>query len=258
LIIRALRRRRGWRQSDLADRSRVSQPTISVVERGHLDTLSIRTIRRVLAALDARIDLDVRWRGGALDRTLDERHAQLVGAVVAILVRYGWTSEIEVTYSIYGERGSIDILAFHPPTGSLLVIEVKTELASIEETLRRLDEKHRLGRRIAREQLGWTPATTSRLIVLSEGPTNRSRVVAHAAVLDAALPSSNVEVRRWLRRPHGTLSGRWFFSNIRARNPREGSSGPNRVYRPDSPAARSEPSTNPKAAPGMGALEPRT
>jgi transcriptional regulator with XRE-family HTH domain len=140
LIIRALRRRRAWRQSDLASRSGVSQPTVSFAERGHFKTLSIRTVRRILAALDARADLDIRWRGGNLDRTLDERHARLVGAVVATLGDAAWLSEIEVTYAIYGERGSIDVLSFHPPTAALLVVEVKTELASIEETLRRLDE----------------------------------------------------------------------------------------------------------------------
>ena len=252
LIIRALRRRRGWRQVDLANAALVSQPGISVIERGHLDTLPMRTIGRVLAALDARVDLDVRWRGGALDRTLDERHAQLVGALVAYLAARGWICEVEVTYAIYGERGSIDVLCFHPATAALLVIEVKTELASIEETLRRLDEKHRLGRRIAGERFRWACATTSKLLVLSEGPTNRRRVGHHAAVLDAALPSSGVGVRRWVLRPVGTLSGRWFFSNIRDRSLLEGSVGPDRIYRPDSKTPLNSPRTNSPAARRIG------
>ena len=229
LIIRALRRRRAWRQSDLASRSGVSQPTVSFAERGHFETLSIRTVRRILAALDARADLDIRWRGGNLDRTLDERHARVVGAVVATLGDAAWLSEIEVTYAIYGERGSIDVLSFHPPTAALLVVEVKTELASNEETLRRLDEKVRLGRRVASERFGWAASTTSRLLILSEGPTNRNRVLGHAAVLDAALPAGNVAVQRWLDQPASTLSGRWFFSNIRPRNRREERVGRERV-----------------------------
>jgi hypothetical protein len=41
---------------------------VSLIERGHLDTLSLRTMRRVAAVLDVRLDLVARWRGGELDR----------------------------------------------------------------------------------------------------------------------------------------------------------------------------------------------
>ncbi len=205
----------------------------------------MHTVRRILAALDARGELDVRWRGAGLDRTIDERHARLVGVVVATLAAAGWLPEVEVTYAIYGERGSIDILAFHLPTGSLLVIEVKTELASMEETLRRLDEKLRLGRRIARERFVWAAVTSSRLLILSEGPTNRRRVRLNSAVLDATLPAANVEVRRWLDRPTGTLSGRWFLSITYPGGALRGPGGPDRVFRPKARALAMTRSTNP-------------
>jgi len=154
LIIRALRRRRGWRQSDLASRSGVSQPAISLVERGHVDTMSLRAARRILLALEIRGELDLRWRGGTLDRTLDEGHAALAGIVVRSLATYGWESAVEVTYAIYGERGSIDLLAFHRATSCLLVIEVKTELTSIEETLRRQRRDPALAQRAERVNPG--------------------------------------------------------------------------------------------------------
>ena len=48
-----------------------------------------------------------------------------------------WILAPEVSYSIFGERGVIDILAWHPTRRALLVIELKSELTSIEETLRR-------------------------------------------------------------------------------------------------------------------------
>ena len=154
LIIRALRRRRGWRQSDLASRSGVSQPAISLVERGHVDTMSLRAARRILLALEIRGVLDLRWRGGTLDRTLDEGHAALAGIVVRSLATYGWESAVEVTYAIYGERGSIDLLAFHRATSCLLVIDVKTELTSIEETLRRQRRDPALAQRAERVNPG--------------------------------------------------------------------------------------------------------
>ncbi len=232
LVIRALRRRRGWRQADLGAVGHVSQTTISAAERGHLDTLSLRTVRQILAALDARVEIEVRWRGGHLDRMLDESHARLVGRVVDALEVRGWEPAIEVTYAIYGDRGSIDVLGFHRRTGSLLVIEVKTELTSIEETLRRHDEKVRLARRIAHERFGWASATISQLLVIAESRSARSRVLRHARVLDAALPAENVAVRRWLAAPSGTIRGRWFLpiSDPHDRIPEPG--GRDRVRRP--------------------------
>ncbi|HEY4190087.1 MAG TPA: hypothetical protein VGM28_06685, partial [Candidatus Limnocylindrales bacterium] len=58
---------------------------------------------------------------------------------------------------IYGERGSIDILAWHAATRTLLIVEVKTEIASAEEMLRRHDAKVRLGPAIGRERFGIAP-----------------------------------------------------------------------------------------------------
>ncbi|CAN5748354.1 hypothetical protein BH23CHL8_BH23CHL8_06870 [soil metagenome] len=60
LIARALRRRRAWRQQDLARVADVSQSTVSRFERGHLDRLAIGTLRRILGALEARTELEVR------------------------------------------------------------------------------------------------------------------------------------------------------------------------------------------------------
>ena len=39
------------------------------------------------------------WRGGALDRLMDERHATLVGAAATTLRDAGWEVAIEITYS---------------------------------------------------------------------------------------------------------------------------------------------------------------
>jgi transcriptional regulator with XRE-family HTH domain len=66
-LLRALRRRRGLRQIDLAVAAGLAQSTISLIERGHLDRLAIRTLRTVFAVVDARFDGGVAWRGGAID-----------------------------------------------------------------------------------------------------------------------------------------------------------------------------------------------
>ena len=48
-----------------------------------------------------------------MDRLVDDRHAVLVAAAGSLLTRAGWEVLPEVTYSRYGERGSIDLVAWH-------------------------------------------------------------------------------------------------------------------------------------------------
>jgi transcriptional regulator with XRE-family HTH domain len=98
-------------QAEVAAAAGVSQTLVSLIERGHLDTVSLRSLRAVLAAVGARTELLVTWRGGALDRLLDEAHATLVGLRPPMLTALGWAVTLEATYSVYGERGSIDVLA---------------------------------------------------------------------------------------------------------------------------------------------------
>ena len=46
-----------------------------------------------------------------------------------------WVVRPEVSFSIYGERGVIDVLAWHPARRAILVIELKTELVDINELM---------------------------------------------------------------------------------------------------------------------------
>ncbi len=198
---RALRHRLAWRQADLARRASVSAGVVSLVERGHLERVSLTKLRAIARALDADFVIQLRWRGGDLDRLLDEGHASLVGVVTELLRRSGWLVRIEVSYSIYGERGSIDILAFHRKTAVLLAVEVKTELTNVEETLRKHDEKARLGLSVARNQLEWKPSGVARLLVLPDLSTPRRHVERQKAVMASAYPMRGIEARRWLSSP---------------------------------------------------------
>ncbi|MCU0505802.1 MAG: helix-turn-helix domain-containing protein [Chloroflexi bacterium] len=213
-VVHALRRRLGLRQSDVALRAGVPQSTVSRIEHGALDRLQVGTVRAVAEAVGSTWEPAVRWRGGELDRLIDERHAILVGAISKRLAAYGWDVEQEVTFSIYGERGSIDLLGWHAETRQLLVVEAKTMLASLEETLRRQDVKVRLARRIATDRYDRTAAGVSALLVFPDSSTVRRRVARHAAVLDRAYPLRGGQLRAWLREPDGRAAGLMFLSSI--------------------------------------------
>lgn len=196
LALRALRLRRGLRQIDVARPAGVDQSTISLVERGHWDRLAFRTVERIFAGVDARVVTDIRWRGGQLDRLLDERHARLVGIVAGRLARAGWEVTVEATFAHYGERGSIDILATRQQPGLALVVEVKSELTSLEAMLRSLDAKTRLAPIVCQERSGWRPATVSRMLVLPSLPSARRRVARERAVVNIAFPDGPARCRQ--------------------------------------------------------------
>jgi transcriptional regulator with XRE-family HTH domain len=209
LAIRALRRRRGWTQHQLGAQSAISQQVISRIERGQAAASTLATLERLTGALGARLEIRTLWQGEHLDRLLDQRHAGLVEAVGRHLVAAGWTTEVEVTFSINGERGSIDLLAFHPAWDHLLVVEVKSVVPDIQAMLAGLDRKHRLGPVIARERR-LRLRMTSRLLVLPADRTAWRRVASHYSTFEAALPMRTREVRRWIMQPDRPAAGLLF------------------------------------------------
>jgi transcriptional regulator with XRE-family HTH domain len=215
---RVVRVRRHWRQADVAARAGVSRATVSVLERGHLDRMPLGTLRAVAAALDIRIDVVPRWRGADLHRLVNARHAALHDAVAGFFATLpDWHVAPEVSFSIYGERGVIDILAFHPPTGSLLVIELKTDIVDVNELVGTLDRKHRLAARIAAER-GWQARSVSRWVVVTKDKTNQRRIEQHRDMLRAALPNDGHAVRAWLRHPVGTVAALSMWTIARGSN----------------------------------------
>ncbi len=209
---RALRHRRGSRQADVGGAAGLSQDLVSLAECGHVAELSVRSLRALAGALDAELRMELWFRGGELDRLLDEGHAALVDAVVARLAALGWEVRPEVSFAVYGERGSIDVIAWHAESRTLLVVEVKTELTSVEETLRRHDVKVRLAAGVVRERFGWQPARVARLLVLPDGTTARRQVARHDAAMRSAYPLRGRALRLWLAGPTGSVAGLAYMS----------------------------------------------
>jgi transcriptional regulator with XRE-family HTH domain len=207
---RALRLRLGLRQRDVAARAGVSQQHVSDLERGQLGRMSFDAASRLFAVLDARLVVSVSWRGAQLDRLLDEAHAAVVAATVTRLQADGWEVLPEVTYAVYRERGSIDILAWHASSRTLLVVEVKTEIASAKELLRRHDEKVRLAPGLGRQRFGAPPLVVCRLLVVADTSTNRRRVARLEHILAPVYRLRGSALRQWLRRPSGPMGGLLF------------------------------------------------
>lgn len=188
----------------------MSRSAVSDIERGRVDRYTIASVRRVLRALGADGELAVRWGApGDLDRLLDRDHASLVRIWAEMHRRHGWEVWPEASFSVYGERGRIDLLAFHPPTGTLEVAEMKTGIWDLQDTLGRLDAKVRLARGVAAER-GWDVRTVVGALVIAEGRTARRRVAEHA-VLFGGYEVRGRAARAFVRRPRGDIRGLLAF-----------------------------------------------
>jgi transcriptional regulator with XRE-family HTH domain len=220
--IRAIRLRGRLRQEDVARRARVSRSTVARVETGAAATLSLETLGRIAAAVGGRAELQLRWRGGDLDRLLDAGHAAMHEEMATLFAGHpGWVAVPEASFSVYGERGIVDILAWHAERRVVLVVELKTQLVDLSEMLGTLDRKRRLAPLIARER-GWDPVATAVWLVLADTPSVRARVHAHREVLRGAFPSDGRRMRAWLREPRGSLQGLSFLRNVHPRGVRLG------------------------------------
>jgi transcriptional regulator with XRE-family HTH domain len=212
-VIRAVRVRRGWRQSDLAAAAGVSQTTVSRIERGRLRAVPVGTLRAVTEALEVRATVRLHGSGAELDRLLGAGHSAMHEEVARLFAGLPeWMSLPEVTFAIFGERGAIDVLAWHAPTRSLLVIELKTEFVDMQETVGTLDRKVRLAVKVARER-GWDPLTVSSWLLIAESASNRRAVARHTGMLGQRFTLDGHGVAAWLRRPAGRVHALSFLSS---------------------------------------------
>jgi transcriptional regulator with XRE-family HTH domain len=229
--LRAIRIRKRWRQADLAARAGVSRWIVLRIEHGRLGSVPMGKLRAVAAALDAGIQATVRWQGGDLPKLLNARHAQMHESLARFFAGFpDWLVEPEVSFSIYGERGIIDVLAWHPRRRILLVIELKTEIVDVNEMLGTIDRKRRLAAQIA-NQYGWHPDAIGTWVVVAASRSNRRAIAQHIAVLRAKLPADGRTVTGWLRSPEGAVQGLSFMPSVHGAHPRPSAAPIRRVDR---------------------------
>jgi transcriptional regulator with XRE-family HTH domain len=210
LALRRVRLRRDERQADVAERAGISQATYSEIERGNVGGVTIRKLRRACEALEIRLELVARWRGGDLDRLIHGRHAAMTSDLARRLAAPGWDFAPKVSFN--SERGFIDLLGWQSRWRALLVVELKTELVDPQELLGVMDRRLRLARKIGLER-GWEAATISAWVVVADSRMNRRHVAAVRPLLRASFPEDGRAARAWARRPDRRQLALWFLSD---------------------------------------------
>jgi hypothetical protein len=191
----------------------MSQSMYSRAEEGDIRGMTVGSLERIVEAMGASLAIEIRFRGGLIDRLIDARHASLVEFVVSVLGRAGWLIEIEFGFNVYGDRGSVDILGWHAATRTLLIVEVKSRFTDLQAMFLSLARKVRLIPDVVRKELGWDPLVVSRLIAVDGTHGNRTILRQHASTFDATFPERSIAIRRWLRRPSGPIAGVWLISH---------------------------------------------
>lgn len=217
--------RRGWRLEDVAGRCGLSKTTVARGEHGSF--ASLRVIRRHGAALDLRVEWIAIGRGADVSRTLDEEHAAIVEVVASWLRSLGCEVAPEASFSVYGERGRVDILAFDPASGTLYLVEVKTELSDLQNLLGTIDVRERLAPKLADERR-WKPMRRISLLALADTPHNRAIVRAHRATFadwtrmamrESGRPSTAPRQLLWVP-PSAAGRAGWLAGRLRVAPPR--------------------------------------
>jgi hypothetical protein len=163
----------------------------------------------------------------------------------------GWLALPEVSFSRSGERGVIDIVAWHAATRSLLVIELKTRLVNLSELMATMDVRQRVAWQIARER-GWRPATVSIWVVVASSRSNERVLAEHRTVLRTKFPADGRAIRRWLARPAGEVACLSFLPLVRVADLGTDLTGPRRVRRPAMPMPERADSLRRRSAPRIG------
>ena len=117
----------------------------------------------------------------------DSVHARCSAYVDRRLQAAGWVTAREVEIVHGRSHGWIDLLAFDPRTGTLLIIEVKTRLDDLGALERQVGWYERMAWPAAR-RMGWRPRRTTS-IVLALASDEVERVVrAHRDLMALAFP----------------------------------------------------------------------
>lgn len=200
-------------QQQVAKRVGVSRSYIAKVELGQADP-SLDMVDRIGEALG--LDLQLAFHPPifpAGTRTHDAVHARCSAYVDRRLRGLGWATAREVEIVHGKSHGWIDVLAFHRPTGTMLIIEIKTRLEDIGGLERQLAWYERASWTAGRV-LGWEPKRiVSWCLALASDEVEHS-VRAHRDLLALVFPLRAPELADVLVDPQSRRTGSRGFALI--------------------------------------------
>ena len=198
--VRETRVARGWTQAHLAERAEVSRTLVSKVECGRRP-VSIASVAAIADALGSLVQLTIKSPLLVRSSTIhDSVHARCCAYAQRRLERAGWLVTREVPIGSGGTRGWIDLLAFHPGSGAVLVIEIKTEIDDLGRIERTLGWYEREAVRAAREH-GWTPRAVSSALLAIDSLAVAEALAGARITVGRAFPVGATTLAAWIADP---------------------------------------------------------
>jgi len=151
-------------QRELAEAAGVSRSLIAEIEAGRCNP-SLDAVARIGDALGLELDLSGRPPISLGTRPRDAVHARCSGYVDRRFRSAGWQTRREIAVSFGRIHGWIDLLAFDPRSGALLIIEIKTRLDDVGAIERQIGWYERCAMDVA-FGLHWQPRSISSWLLL--------------------------------------------------------------------------------------------
>lgn len=202
-IARSVRETRlaiGWSQDQLGRRANLSGSMVGKAERAEGD-LSLATTAALFDALGIQASLDLRAPFLAdRQRQLEPAHARCVAYAQRRYERVGWLTAREVEISHGRSHGWIDLLAFDPQSGALVVNEIKTEIEDEGRIERTMGWYERAAWEVARN-LGWRPRFVVGCLLLLDTERNHERIRGNREAFATGFPVRASALTSWLGDP---------------------------------------------------------
>lgn len=173
-------------QQALADAVGVSRPYIAAIEAGRANP-SLDLVARVADRLGIDLEFAARQPLVFGQPQHDLVHARCSGYIDRRLRAASWDVRREIEVIHGRSHGWIDLLAFDPRTGTLLVVEVKTRIDDLGAIERQLGWYEPSAQRLARE-LGWRAVRLAGWLVALASDEVDQAIRANTEALAAAFP----------------------------------------------------------------------
>ncbi len=191
-------------QQQLADAVGVARGYIAMVEGGRANP-SLDLVTRVAEALEMQVDLVVRppmvIRGHS---QRDVMHARCSGYVDRRLRVAGLLTAREVEVVHARSHGWIDLLAFDPRSGTVVIVEIKTGLDDLGALERQISWYERSAFESA-HRLGWRPSRSVTWLLVLATAEVEAVIRSNRAIFDQAFPVRAPAAMDWLS--DGALAG---------------------------------------------------
>lgn len=173
-------------QQSLADAVGVSRAYIAAIETGRANP-SLDLVVRVADRLGIELDFAARPPLVTARPQHDLVHARCSGYVDRRLRRAGWSIRREVEVVHGRSHGWIDLLAFDPRTGVLLIIEIKTRIDDVGAIERQMARYERSALGLARD-MGWRASQVASWLIALASDEVDAAIRTNSDALRAAFP----------------------------------------------------------------------